>query len=536
MILAIGSVVLYRNNRHRHHPYGYFLSAMKNIDPDILSRGVESIQDLLLVSRFAIYHHIGELPTVVCLYLACVFAPKLMELVGTSIWELVQLCMRICIELGLQKLPMKQKAGRNRMDLLQEQLQRRVFWQCYMIDRYSSITLDRPPSLAEGDIQTGFPADVDDEDIDAAEASGSFPDLESFCNAISQNPSTDPTEMSVFLYCVRLRQITSKINTSFQQSQIHLLRSKGAIDEFSALKIVDLISSNLDELLLELDKWRNSAPTFQNPKSLYQMQDWYDLLLVREKVLAVRKAIDLVPKHNQIPPQDLLSTCLQYATQGIMKFYDMFSHGIVTYTRSYFQFIFMSGLSVMLCISVMMDDHDMERITMALNAVEHAEMALRQMTDDLPDAVPYVAVFEALHANIIAKPRSLVEYAPSIAINDLPGQQHMTLTTEQTSQLHPVHYTNISNGQYGQGPVAEGISHSMHSSSQLPAHHQLPTLYDTADHLNSDLLIPTTGNSLAWNIFNNNDFWNMEAGLTQYAYGDAPAPLFPGFIDDFLNS
>lgn len=421
------------------------------------------------------------------------------------------------------------------MGLLQEQLQRRVFWQCYMIDLYSSITLDRPPALAEGDIQIGFPADVDDEDIDAAEASGSFLDLGSFCNAISQTPSAGSTEMSVFLYCVRLRQITSKIYTMFQQSQMHLLRSGGTIDELSALELVETISSNLDQLLLELDQWRHSAPTFQNPKSLYQMQDWYDLLLVREKLLAVRKAIDFVPKHNQIPPHDLLSICLQYATQGIMKYYDMFSNGKVTYTRSYFQFIFMSGLSVMLCISVMMDDHDMERIAMALNAVEHAEMVLRRMTDDLPDAVPYVAVFEALRANILAKPRSLLEYAPSMFTNDLTSQQHTTLMTEQTSEHHSYH-PYISNRPDGQEPVAQRISHRMHSSSPLPVHNQLPTLYDTADNLNADHPIPTIENSLAWNIFNNNSFWNMEAGLSQYAYGDATAPLFPAFMDDFLNN
>lgn len=438
----------------------------------------------------------------------------------------------MCVELGLQKPPTKQNARRNRTSLLQEQLERRVFWQCYMIDRYSSLTLDRPPALAEGDIQIGFPADVDDEDIDAAEASGSFPDLESFCNAIKQNPSAEPTEMSVFLYCVRLRQITSKIYTSFQQPQIHLLRSKGAIDEFSALEMVESISSNLDELLLELDKWRHTAPTFQNPKSLYQMQDWYDLLLVREKLLAVRKAIDLVPKHNQIPPHDLLTTCLQYATQGILKFYDMFSHGNVTYTRSYFQFIFISGLSVMLCISVMMDDHDTEMIVTALNAVEHAEKVLRQMTDYLPDAVPYVTVFEALRVNLLAKPKSLLEYAPSIFTNDLPGQQHMTLMTERSSELHSYHHTYIPNRPDGQEPVANPL----HSSLQLPAHHQLPTLYDAAENLNGDPPIPTIENSLAWNIFNNNSFWQMDAGLSQYAYGDAPAPLFPAFIDDFLNN
>lgn len=59
MILAVGSVVLYRNGVIKHHPYGFYLSAMKYLDDSLLSRGLESIQDLLLVGRFAIYHHIG---------------------------------------------------------------------------------------------------------------------------------------------------------------------------------------------------------------------------------------------------------------------------------------------------------------------------------------------------------------------------------------------------------------------------------------------------------------------------------------------
>lgn len=60
MILAVGSVVLYRNGIIEHHPYGYYLSAIKYLDDTILSKGLESIQDLLLVGRFAIYHHIGK--------------------------------------------------------------------------------------------------------------------------------------------------------------------------------------------------------------------------------------------------------------------------------------------------------------------------------------------------------------------------------------------------------------------------------------------------------------------------------------------
>lgn len=60
MILAIGSVLPYRNGATMHHPYGYFVSAMKNLDGSFLARGLESIQDLLFIGRFAIYYHIGN--------------------------------------------------------------------------------------------------------------------------------------------------------------------------------------------------------------------------------------------------------------------------------------------------------------------------------------------------------------------------------------------------------------------------------------------------------------------------------------------
>lgn len=61
MILAIASVLPYRQGTHSHHPYGYFLSAMQHLDDGVLSMGLRSIQDLLLVGRFGIYHHIGKL-------------------------------------------------------------------------------------------------------------------------------------------------------------------------------------------------------------------------------------------------------------------------------------------------------------------------------------------------------------------------------------------------------------------------------------------------------------------------------------------
>lgn len=61
MILATGSVTLYRSGRHSHHPFGYYLAAMEFFDVDFLAYEISAIQDLLLICRFGIYHHIGPL-------------------------------------------------------------------------------------------------------------------------------------------------------------------------------------------------------------------------------------------------------------------------------------------------------------------------------------------------------------------------------------------------------------------------------------------------------------------------------------------
>ena len=63
---------------------------------------------------------------------------------GCSVWEICQICLRICIELGLHQHPRKLPEN-----LLAEQMNRRVFWECYMLDRISSITLGRPFGIEE---------------------------------------------------------------------------------------------------------------------------------------------------------------------------------------------------------------------------------------------------------------------------------------------------------------------------------------------------------------------------------------------------
>ncbi|KAL5356276.1 Zn(II)2Cys6 transcription factor [Aspergillus floccosus] len=497
MILAIGSIPLYRASKHRYHPYGYFLAAMKHLEMDFLSKGLDSVQDLLLVSRFGIYYHIG-----------------------TSIWELIQLSTRMCIEQGLHRY--RTSANMSGKHLLDEQLRRRVFWQCYMMDRYTSVMLDRPPAISDRDIEIGFPANANDEELNIAGASAAFPDLDSFHRTSApQADPTETTEMSVFFLCLRLRKITSMIHAKIQQKgSAAAERETSHIDLASAS---GTIYADLDELLLELQHWRRLAPVFPSPKCLYERQEWYDLLLMRERLLLIRKTIDLVPKRNNVPPRDLLCICLEYAVGTIKTFCALFDQNLVTYTRSYFQTLFTAGLSVMFCVSVVVDLDSLALVN-ATGAVNEAEKTLKQMAQELPDSIHYVAVYEALRIDILRKLKNFQR----------PDGFSGSSQAEQGNNCDAVFQKTDSQcenlTEFGVNP--RGTSGMQEISAQLNSQWSAPTYDRTENQILSmqpqEAMIETS--LLSWDIFGDNIFWSMEADmLGEYVYGKSGAAPF---IDD----
>jgi hypothetical protein len=445
---------------------------------------------------------------------------------GTSIWEILRLCMRLCIEQGLHKPPISTAAT----SLMHEQLQRRVFWECYMIDRYSSITLNRPCAIAERYIKVSFPANANDEEIEAAEMSGSFPNLNSFCASLSLNSASTPetTEMSVFCACLRLRQITSRIQSKFGMKEVS--SSVG-----SSLLATGVIYSELDELLGDLQHWRLDTPIFQSPRTLYETQEWYDLLYFRERLQLIRKAIDIVPKRNNIPPRDLLSLCLQSAVRAITAFWKLFEIKKITYTRSYFQMLFTAGFSVMYCLSVV-KDIDTESIKASTDAVITCGGVLKQMGVDLPDAERYVAVYEALSGYIIRKySRNLYgdiqTRTQRLASTSLPGHPESTISAGLPRERYAPSRNNISS-------TTSNILIDRHEHTPVttpPASDNM-ALYDT--RLTDMPLMPdatppidlgapiSEGSMLSWGIFADDTLWSMEAGLNEYAYGDPPSTLY----------
>ena len=123
MMFAISSTTRYRTGQSSAHPYGYFVAAEKYMAEVPLIKDIDAIQNLLMIARFGMYYHIG-----------------------TSLWEISHLCMRQCIEWQLHS------DNAPKTTPLLEQHRRRIFWECYIIDRYHSGILGRPFAILVGGV------------------------------------------------------------------------------------------------------------------------------------------------------------------------------------------------------------------------------------------------------------------------------------------------------------------------------------------------------------------------------------------------
>ncbi|KAJ3549581.1 hypothetical protein NM208_g431 [Fusarium decemcellulare] len=491
MICAIASVLPYRNGFHHQHPEGYYHAALQHLGPKLLTRGVDSVQDLLLVCRFGIYHPIG-----------------------TSIWDVIRLCGRLCIELGLHT-----EAGDD-VDLLEKQRRRRVFWQFYMIDRYSSTTLDRPFLIDDSDIKINFPAEANDDELEAA--SPGLRDLDSFC---STHSLTSPSEVTIHFVSLRLRQVSSHIHTEFSR----LRRQHGESSPTRHL-LAGHVHVVLNKLLQELENWRKSTPVIQDPSCLYHTQEWYDLLHARERLAVVRRAIDLVPKVNGSPSKQTLALFLRSALETIERYYRLCQkRDLITHTRSYFHMLFTAGLSVMYCISVS-KTIEREDLRASYEGLMKCEEMLMSMAIQLPDAHSYVAVFEALHRDISRKLRRNIDNNTvgssvdgSLTIGDLTnpppsfarGGFAQTLAAGEADSMS----TNLDNA-----PYFSSGSQSFNQTSTSRVQ-----LFDPMDQITNgvqpdDAASYQDGSStvdlMNWALLNYDSLWNMESALGEYAYGD----------------
>lgn len=473
MIFAISGVTRYRAGLSKEHPFGYYLAALGHVGSVPLIGSPDAIQHSLLIARFGMYQH-----------------------VGTSLWEISQLCLRQCIELGYHAPPQKPVTA------IEEQKQRRIFWECYILDRYSSGILGRPFAIADEDISTDLPILADDEALKASNVT-TLSDLPNI------SPS-HPTEVSVFVFCIQLRQISSHIHTEFYSGRRY--HSRSAQSTPITFTSAGYVQMKVQNFLAQLDSWRQSAPVFIEPKSLYERPEWYDFLLEKDKMTLMRGAIHTAPKlSNNSPPQDLLIHSLRSAIRVIELYADMLEKSYITWTRSYFQGIFAAGLSILFCISWNPDlaqSSDIGTGVSASTALQLCSQVLHTFEREMPDVRSFAIVFDELKDLMARK----LQHPLDRAI----GHGHMTMPANQPTP-------DFNARQDIEWTVGDRANLQNDDGSQNLNIHSVDPI-DLGNPNIDAILLGQQG--FDWPMMTEEFMENLEAGLGEYAWGFAGDDMY----------
>ncbi|KAE8353058.1 hypothetical protein BDV28DRAFT_165200 [Aspergillus coremiiformis] len=203
IVYAIGATFLQLSERYSYTPpERFYMTALQQVSAMCEARSIENIKAMTLL---VVYH--------------------LRAAFSQGVWYMIGLAMRTAIDLGLHR-----KANEANLDPFTAQLRRRLFWTVYYLERVVSMSLGRPFSIADRNIDLPLPLDVDDDVRDPAR--------------LTATPQTDRTTTMTFaLFLIRIRRIDSKIQHKIYRADrpLHFLRSK------------------MDHLFLELEEWKQSA-------------------------------------------------------------------------------------------------------------------------------------------------------------------------------------------------------------------------------------------------------------------------------------
>ncbi|RKK84850.1 hypothetical protein BFJ71_g14413 [Fusarium oxysporum] len=327
MAIAIGSIRLFRDKTFDQHPFGFFSAALE-MNPPAESRynTLGNIENLILIARFGVYYNIG-----------------------CSLWELSRLCMRSCIELDLHRR--RPKLCGTDTSLLQQC--QKVFWEAYLLDRFSSRTLGRPFAIADRLISTDIPNSI---------------------------PSPHEEDISVFQWLIGIGRLSSQIHSAMEERRPNSASfSVGP----SATSTPDLgeVLCQLRGFHHDLGSWHESAPFFDNPSCLFETREFFELTYQEERLRLIRATIEVLGSKTMLPPDVLLEPCLQAARAIICSFAALRGLNMITFSRAYMHLIFTAALVIVVVLETRIHRQDGPSHKTRSSGID-AEEWLRDLVDD----------------------------------------------------------------------------------------------------------------------------------------------------------
>ncbi|CAK7238387.1 hypothetical protein SEUCBS140593_010634 [Sporothrix eucalyptigena] len=351
LIYAIGGRFLETTGESgRFFPEHHHTAALKLLDEILQLHDLRSVQTLMLLA------------------IHCLRAPQ-----GPGAWTYVGLAMRIAIDLGLHR-----RNAAMRRPSLNNELKKRLFWSCYNLDRQVSITLGRPFTISDRDIDVPLPLEVDEAALEVGIAAAQRRQRQ---QEQKKEAPRRTTTLSPFIHLTKLRMIESSI----QQNIYRVDRG---------VKVSD---AEIDGFLEQLDAWKRSIPRRGGPGSDFSSPSNEDERYMVYYYASVR--LLLYPQVSRPQVQARYLTKCAEACGGVCRTYKhLHQHMTVGYSLMGLQSVFMAGLTLIYCTWV---DPTLIFNNTTSNDIYACSIVLFVITERWPGARKYRDAFDIIKQNVI---------------------------------------------------------------------------------------------------------------------------------------
>ncbi|KAF0320327.1 C6 transcription factor [Colletotrichum asianum] len=234
LVYAMGATLVQLTQRGPgFSPEALYITALQHISAARESRTVQNIEAMTLLVMF-----------------------HLRSTSSHGLWYMIGLAMRTSIDLGLHRA-----AHENNLSESVVQRRRRLFWSVYLLERTIAISLGRPLSIADNQIDVEFP--------------------DTCINSSSSASGTVGNDITLAVVLFKLRRIESKIHHSIYRTD----------------KALDTLRPKLDRLYQRLQNWRVSLNEWMAPN--HPELNYALLLYNRALRLLIQPFLPLLPPSDQ---------------------------------------------------------------------------------------------------------------------------------------------------------------------------------------------------------------------------------------------
>ncbi|CZR52342.1 related to C6 transcription factor [Phialocephala subalpina] len=367
MIYAIGATMLKLTEQYDYTPpENFFMTALQYISAARESHSVHNIEAMTLLVLY-----------------------NLRSPSNSGIWYMIGLAMRTCVDLGLHR-----EAHYGNVPPYEGQLRRRLFWTVYFLERVIAVSVGRPYSIADRDIDASLPLEIDDTVRDDSLIARTL--------VVSPSPtfqaSRPSSNITLGIQCIRLKRLESHIQGTIYR-----------VDR----PIASLVSKISPTLKL-LEDWHRALP----PSTPYE-SDYLNMHYYKAVRLLLQPFLMILP-----PTDQRVALCLHASGQICQIFKrlhqrDSYGHSFIALHST-----FIAGVTMCYCLFL---SPTLWTFTVS-NDLRACSSALFVMAERTPVVKKYRDALE----NVIGATMEFLARAPTQA--PAPEQTSPTQTHASVSQ------------------------------------------------------------------------------------------------------